>query len=53
VLASENRQAKTLDGADHLLTRDQDSKYAARMLAAWASKYIGGEGQVMTGVLPG
>ena len=30
----------TLDDADHLLTRDRDSRYAARMLATWASRYI-------------
>ena len=30
----------SLDDADHLLTRDRDSLYAARMLAAWASRYI-------------
>jgi len=31
----------SLDGADHLLTRDQDSRYAARLLATWASRYVG------------
>jgi putative redox protein len=31
----------SLDDADHLLTHDGDSIYAARMLAAWASRYIG------------
>lgn len=33
----------TLDNADHLLTHRLDSIYAARMLAAWASRYIGFE----------
>jgi putative redox protein len=30
----------SLDGADHLLTRPSDARYAADLLAAWASKYI-------------
>ena len=30
----------TLDRADHLLSRDEDSRYAARVLAAWAERYI-------------
>jgi putative redox protein len=30
----------TLDHADHLLTRDRDSKYAGQVLSAWASRYI-------------
>ncbi|MFT4834434.1 MAG: putative OsmC-like protein/esterase/lipase [Marinoscillum sp.] len=30
----------TLDGADHLLSNDTDSRYAGHMVAAWASKYI-------------
>lgn len=30
----------TLDGADHLLSRSQDSLYAGTMIAAWASRYI-------------
>jgi len=29
----------SLDSADHLLTRDDDARYAARVLAAWASRY--------------
>lgn len=33
----------SLDNADHLLTRDGDSIYAARMLAAWASRYTGSD----------
>jgi putative redox protein len=31
----------SLDDADHLLTRDADAGYAARVLADWASRYIG------------
>jgi putative redox protein len=30
----------SLDDADHLLTREADSLYAGRVLAAWASRYI-------------
>lgn len=31
----------SLDGADHLLTRKADAIYAADVIAAWASRYIG------------
>jgi len=30
----------SLDTADHLLTRDLDSRYAGHVLAAWASRFI-------------
>lgn len=30
----------SLDRADHLLTRKEDSLYAGRMLAAWADRYL-------------
>ncbi len=30
----------SLDGANHLLTRAADARYAAAMLAAWASKHL-------------
>ena len=30
----------SLDGADHLLTRATDSRFAASMLASWASRYL-------------
>ena len=30
----------SLDGADHLLTRAVDARYAAAMLAAWASRHL-------------
>ena len=30
----------SLDDADHLLSRDQDSLYAGKVLAAWASRYL-------------
>jgi putative redox protein len=31
----------SLSGADHLLSREEDSEYVGVMLAAWASKYLG------------
>ena len=30
----------SLDNADHLLSRENDSQYAGRVLAAWASRYL-------------
>jgi putative redox protein len=30
----------SLDDADHLLTRERDARYAARVLVAWASRYL-------------
>ena len=30
----------SLDGADHLLSREADSRYAGHVLAAWASRFI-------------
>jgi len=30
----------SLDKADHLLTRDEDSRYAGEIIAAWAAKYL-------------
>ena len=30
----------SLDGADHLLTKREDAAYVARVLAAWASRYL-------------
>jgi putative redox protein len=35
----------SLDDADHLLTRPGDAEYAARVLAAWASRYVGAAAQ--------
>jgi putative redox protein len=32
----------SLDDADHLLTRAGDAAYAAEVIAAWASRYVGG-----------
>jgi uncharacterized OsmC-like protein/alpha-beta hydrolase superfamily lysophospholipase len=31
----------SLDDADHLLTRPADAEYAARVIAAWAARYLG------------
>jgi uncharacterized OsmC-like protein len=31
----------SLDDADHLLTHDGDAEYAAAVIAAWASRYLG------------
>ncbi len=33
----------SLDGADHLLSRKADAVYVARVLAAWAGRYLGVE----------
>ena len=33
----------SLDDADHLLTRERDSRYAGDVLAAWASRYLANE----------
>jgi uncharacterized OsmC-like protein/pimeloyl-ACP methyl ester carboxylesterase len=30
----------SLDDADHLLTRERDSRYAGRVIAAWAARYL-------------
>lgn len=30
----------SLDGADHLLTNNEDSKYAGMVIASWASRYL-------------
>jgi uncharacterized OsmC-like protein/alpha/beta superfamily hydrolase len=38
----------SLFGADHLLSRQEDSKYVGLLLAAWASKYLGELGVVPT-----
>jgi len=35
----------SLDDADHLLTRQADADYAAAVIAAWASRYVGDPGQ--------
>lgn len=37
-----------LTGADHLLSRPEDSEYVGLMIAAWATKYLGELGMVAT-----
>lgn len=37
----------SLDNADHLLTKDRDSLYAAKVLATWASRYVGSTDKVV------
>jgi putative redox protein len=34
------RSFVSLDGADHLLTRERDASYAAEVLAAWCGRYL-------------
>jgi putative redox protein len=41
VAARHPKSFVSLDTADHLLTRRDDAAYAARVLAAWASRYVG------------
>jgi putative redox protein len=43
----------SLDHADHLLTRAADADYAADVIAAWASRYIGGAEPVRSADQPG
>ncbi|HEX9939899.1 MAG TPA: alpha/beta fold hydrolase [Longimicrobium sp.] len=63
VAARHPKSFVSLDDADHLLTRKQDSQYAGRVIAAWASRWmpepreltmdeLAGEGRVVT-VTPG
>ncbi|MDA1118848.1 MAG: bifunctional alpha/beta hydrolase/OsmC family protein [Proteobacteria bacterium] len=40
----------SLDRADHLLTQKDDARYAATVLAAWASRYLEPEAQVHAAV---
>ena len=30
----------SLDGADHLLDRESDARFAAGIVAAWAARYV-------------
>ncbi len=41
IAAKHPKSFVSLDNADHLLTRRADAEYAADLLAAWASRYIG------------
>ena len=40
VAAKHPKSFVSLDDADHLLSRETDSRYAGRVLAAWASRYL-------------
>lgn len=40
VAAKHPKSFVSLDRADHLLTRREDARYAARVLAAWASRFV-------------
>ena len=40
IAAKHPKSFVSLDDADHLLTRSEDSQYAGAVLAAWASKYL-------------
>lgn len=45
----------SLDDADHLLSRERDSRYAGQVLAAWASRFlpgVDGPADPLTGVGP-
>jgi len=37
------RSFVSLDDADHLLLRERDSRYAARVIAGWVSRYMGSD----------
>lgn len=43
----------SLDGADHLLTRAEDAEYAAEVIAAWGSRYLGGTPDAMPEIAEG
>ncbi len=40
VAAKHPKSFVSLDGADHLLTKQEDAAYAAEVLAAWSSRYV-------------
>ncbi len=40
VAAKHPKSFVSLDNADHLLSNDDDSRYAGQVLAAWASRYL-------------
>ncbi len=40
VAAKHPKSFVSLDSADHLLSNDDDSRYAGQVLAAWASRYL-------------
>lgn len=38
--AKQNKSFISLDGADHLLTHEDDAEYVAKILSTWASRYV-------------
>lgn len=40
IAAKHPKSFVSLDNADHLLSRDTDSRYAGQVLAAWAARYL-------------
>jgi len=46
VAAKHPKSFVSLDDADHLLTRDEDAAYAARVIAAWAARFLAPEPQI-------
>lgn len=45
VAAKHPKSFVSLDSADHLLSKTEDARYAAGVLAAWAGRYIGAPGR--------
>lgn len=43
VAARHPKSFVSLDGANHLLERERDAVFAARMIASWADRYLSGE----------
>jgi uncharacterized OsmC-like protein/fermentation-respiration switch protein FrsA (DUF1100 family) len=43
----------SLDGADHLLTRAEDAEYAASVIAAWGTRYLGSMPEVAPEIAAG
>ncbi len=43
IAAKHPKSFVSLDTADHLLSRTEDARYAADVLAAWAARYLGAE----------
>ena len=41
--ASHPKSFVALDGADHLLSQERDTRFVAEVLAAWATRYLGAE----------
>ncbi|MEM8772627.1 MAG: alpha/beta fold hydrolase [Pseudomonadota bacterium] len=49
VAAKHPKSFVSLDGADHLLSRAKDARYAAGVLAAWAARYLDGAASPASG----